>query len=70
MHIPTDNQFHVAKLEDTVIVSRLSPSRLTREEAINLGAWLLHVAQPERSELAMLFVDIELDSPEVHQWTR
>ena len=68
MQIPTDNQFHVAKLEDTVIVSRLSPSRLTREEAINLGAWLLHVAQPERSELAMLLVDIELDNKGPVQW--
>jgi len=68
VQIPTDNQFHVAKLEDTVIVSRLSPSRLTREEAINLGAWLLHVAQPERSELAMLLVDIELDNKGPVQW--
>jgi len=47
MAIPTDNRFLVAVLEDTIIVSRLSPQRLSIDEALNLAANLLALAERE-----------------------
>jgi hypothetical protein len=35
------NLFMVGNLEDTIIVSGLTPRRLTRAEALNLAAWLV-----------------------------
>jgi len=40
----TANAFLVGLLDDTVIISGLTPRRLSRLEALNLAAWLLDVA--------------------------
>jgi hypothetical protein len=40
----TANAFLVGNLDGTIIISGLSPRRLTRLEALNLAAWLLDVA--------------------------
>jgi len=37
----TANRFLVGVLEDTILVSGLTPRRLTRAEALNLAAWLV-----------------------------
>lgn len=42
----TPNPFMVAELDDTIIVPGLSPRRLTRDEAIDLAAWLVAKAAP------------------------
>lgn len=40
----TLNRFMVGKLEDTVIISALGPRRLSHDEALNLAAWLIAIA--------------------------
>jgi hypothetical protein len=42
--IETLNKFMVGSLENTITILGLTPRRLTHDEALNLAAWLLAIA--------------------------
>ncbi len=48
--IETMNKFMVGSLEGTITILRLNPRRLTHDEALNLAAWLIAIADSPSGE--------------------
>lgn len=59
MAIDSSNQFFVCVKGDELIIARLPAGRLTKEQALNLAAWLKVLADPGGEKFQELVERIE-----------